>query len=341
MEVEIKTHISLAQHTTLKVGGVADYFAEVTSGEELKAVLHFASQNEASLYILGGGSNILFPDEGFRGVVMKNTMQGVRYQEQDGQVLLTCGAGEAWDEVVADSVQKGYWGLENLSAIPGTVGATPIQNVGAYGVEVCQLISAVTCVHADTLEEKKFTNAQCEFGYRDSYFKTPEGKKWIVTEVTFSLSLEPKPILEYKDISFLKEEKKLSPKIIRDAVIDIRSKKFPDWRTVGTAGSFFKNPTVSEEEHARLLAEFPGLVAHQTATGSWKLSLGWILDKVLGLKGYCEGGVCLFEHQALVLVSHGDSSVAVKNFYTSIQKKVFEKTEIKIEPEVQIIKNKK
>jgi UDP-N-acetylmuramate dehydrogenase len=272
--------------------------------------------------------------------VIHNAIKGVRYEAGEEVVELVVGAGEVWDELVADSVAHGYWGLENLSSIPGTVGATPIQNVGAYGVEVSQLITAVKCIHADTLEEKLFSNSECGFGYRDSFFKSAEGKKWIVVEVVFLVKKNPQPILEYKDVVHLKNKKNLTAKKIRDEVIKIRAGKFPDWHTVGTAGSFFKNPTVSKEVFAELKKNYTELPGYETDTGEYKVSLGWILDKALHLKGYCQGGVCLFQEQALVLVSHSGDSDAIKNFYQEIQSLVKEKINILIEPEVQIIKNK-
>jgi len=340
MSTLMQKNVLLSQYTTLKAGGPADHFATVATVKELQKALQFAKQMAVPFYVLGGGSNVLFPKEGYRGLVILNRIKGVAYESEGEVVELRAGAGENWDELVASSVQKTYWGLENLSSIPGTVGATPIQNVGAYGVEVSQLIKEVRCIHTDTHVEKVFSNSDCQFGYRDSFFKSQVGREWIVVEVTFLLSNTAKPNLEYKDILHVKNEKKLTPQKVREAVQSIRQNKFPDWTTVGTAGSFFKNPVVSEEKFLELKKKYSELPGYETQTGEYKISLGWILDKALELKGYCRDDVCLYEKQALVLVSHGASTDAIKSFYTEIQKNVQEKTNICIEPEVQIIKNK-
>jgi len=329
----------LATHTTLHVGGVADYFAEVTTAEELQQALCFATQNTVPVFVLGGGSNVLFPDAGYRGLVIKNAIHTRVVVDHQDTVLVTAGAGENWDAFVADMCAAGYWGIENLSAIPGTVGATPIQNVGAYGVEVSQVIDHVTAINAVTREEKIFTPAECQFDYRDSYFKSGEGKRWIVIAVTFVLSKKPNPNFQYADLHSLQSIKNISVADVRQAVVKIRSQKFPDWSTVGTAGSFFKNPIVTRADYLRLKELYPELPAHQTSTGDWKLSLGWILDKVCDLKGFCIDEVCLYEKQALVLTSTGTSAESILHFVTLIIKKVFEKTQIKIEPEVLLVKN--
>lgn len=339
MALNVQRQIALAAHTTLKVGGVADYFVVVTTKEELQQALHFAQQKAVPVFVLGGGSNVLFPDAGYRGLVIQNSINSREIVKESESVVVTVGAGENWDRFVADMCAAGYWGVENLSAIPGTVGATPIQNVGAYGTEVSEVIVRVTAVHRDTGAEKQFTHTQCQFGYRDSYFKTPAGKVWIVTAVTFALSTTPKPNVRYADLQSLQSIKNISVVAVRDAIRDIRAQKFPDWSVVGTAGSFFKNPIVTEADYARLKKLYPELPAHQTSDGQWKLSLGWILDKVCGLKGYCVADVCLYEKQALVLINTGSSADAIYTFVELVKKTVFEKTQINIEPEVLLVKN--
>jgi len=344
MHLSIKQNVSLADHTTLHVGGVADYFVEVTTKAELKSALQYANAKALPSFVLGGGSNVLFPDEGFRGLVIKNAVRGLVVSKQDGEITVEVGAGENWDEFVSQMCEQGYWGLENLSAIPGTVGATPIQNVGAYGVEVSGLIAHVRAMHKTTLEEKVFTNAECQFAYRDSYFKSPAGKDWVVLTVTFALSTKAistkaRPSLHYADLHSLQGQAVLTPNKVRDAVITIRSQKFPDWSEVGTAGSFFKNPIISNEQYQELQKYHPDIPAHQTSDGGQKLALGWILDKVCGLKGYCVNDVCLYQKQALVLVNKGKSAEAISLFAQQVADTVFEKTKIKIEMEVLQIKN--
>jgi UDP-N-acetylmuramate dehydrogenase len=336
----ILTSVPLNQYTTLKIGGTADYLCEVGNIEELRAVCQWAKQTGTPLLVLGGGSNVLISDEGFRGLVVVNKIkkQEIIAEDQE-QVTVALGAGEVFDEVVAWSVRNSWWGLENLSSIPGTVGATPVQNVGAYGVEVSALITKVNALNLETFEEKFFSNEECQFSYRDSFFKTTAGKKWIITEVVFKLSTQPAAKLTYTDLSTLiSRESELTPVDVRNEIIAIRSKKFPDWTQVGTAGSFFKNPIITIEQYKDLLSKYPNLPGFNQVSGEVKVSLGFILDKICGLRGYCVGEVCLFENQALVLVAQKNATARdVKEFVNKISEKVFEKTKIKIECEVQII----
>lgn len=335
MAIHVREQVPLSQYTTLKVGGVADYLVEVKDIAALRAALVFAKEHtDVQPLILGGGSNVLVSEEGYRGLVIIVDLKGRQYREEGNVCFLELQAGEILDDVVAETCERGLWGLENLSSIPGSVGATPVQNVGAYGVEVATLITAVHAINLETHEEKMFSNNECDFSYRDSFFKTKEGKCWIITAVVFKLSNIPTPQLQYADLAPLREEKVVTPQIVREAIQAIRSKKFPDWKVVGTAGSFFKNPIIEESHFNELKQRYPELVGH-AHNGSVKVSLGWILDKVCGLKGYCEGNVCLFEKQALVLVTKSEATATdIKNFTKSIQEKVFAATKIKIETEV-------
>lgn len=338
MKLNIEKNISLADHTTLKVGGVADHFVEVSSVEELKEVLEFAKQTPAPPLILGGGSNILVSDEGYRGLVIKNSITGRSFEKTGDVVSLTCGAGEMLDEVVSDTVLQDLWGMENLSSIPGTIGATPIQNVGAYGVEVSSLITKVIAINIETLKEKIFTNDDCRFSYRDSFFKTDEGRKWVVTQVVFKLSTKPNPQLDYKDLQQLREIKEITPATIRSAVKEIRLQKFPDWKVVGTAGSFFKNPIISKGSFEELRSKYPEIKGYSLDGNKIKVSLGWILDNVCGLRGYCIEGVCLYEKQALVLVNmSAKKAKTIDEFVEYVVAEVKKKTGIEIEREVRSV----
>lgn len=340
MNIEIKEQCKLSDYTTIHLGGIADYLVEVSSIEELKAALQFAREQTATPpLVIGGGSNILFADEGYRGLVIVNRIAGYRIAESENEAMLMAGAGEILDDVVRRTAESRLWGLENLSSIPGSVGATPVQNVGAYGVEVSSLIKEVKAIHSQTLEEKTFANSECRFSYRDSYFKTPEGKEWIVVEVIFKLRKNFSPILHYGSLTELSNSEALTPAEVRTKVQEIRSEKFPDWNEVGTAGSFFKNPIISKNEFEELQDKYPEIVGHKVSEEEVKVSLGWILDKVCNLRGYCEGNVCLYEKQALVLVvEKGASATEVNNFVKKITGLVFEKIKIKIEPEVLILK---
>ncbi len=339
MELAIQKNVPLHRYTTLRVGGVADYFVEVKSVEDLEKAANFATQNSLPFLVLGGGSNVLINDAGFRGLVALMNITGRQYEDKDGaQVALRLGAGEVFDDVVAETALKNLWGLENLSSIPGTVGATPVQNVGAYGVEVSALIISVEAINIETLEKKVFTNDECHFLYRDSFFKTSVGKRWVITFVTYALSRTPNPQLSYADLSQLKDSAELSPSDIREAIKNIRSQKFPNWSLVGTAGSFFKNPIISSGHYNKLKQVYKDIPGYVQADDVVKVSLGYILDKVCGLKGYCEGNVCLYEKQALVLVaSEGATATEIEKFSNSIKEKVFAKTKIKIDCEVSFL----
>jgi len=332
--MQIEEQVSLAPHTTFGIGGNAAFFVIVRSVEELQESVAWAREKEVSVTILGGGSNVLVSDDGVDGLVIKNEIGGITY---DGNVVHV-GGGVVFDSLVQETVEKGLWGLENLSAIPGTVGAAPIQNIGAYGVEVSSTIESVHTYNLDDGTEHVFSNEKCTFGYRDSFFKTEEGKKHVVTSVTFCPSSDGEPYIEYKDLQKYFNRTPMQQEV-RSAVIDIRSKKFPDWHEKGTGGSFFKNPIVSKEQHRSLSEKYPDLPGFPQGD-EMKIPLGWILDKVLHLKGVsnASGTVGTYEGQALVLVNHGEATAAeVDAFANKIAEDVFGITGISIEREVRSV----
>ena len=343
--MNIAENVRLDQYTTLHVGGVADYFIDVTTMEELREACLFAKQTGRPPLILGGGSNLLVSDDGYRGAVLHIRISGRDYASDardyvspEETVYLTVGAGETFDDVVAETVSKGLWGLENLSSIPGTAGATPVQNVGAYGIEISELIVQVEAVHTTTGEQKIFLNEECGFSYRDSFFKTEVGRLWVITAVTFRLSKTPRPKLSYNDLSPLRKNEDVSIDAVRAHVQAVRATKFPDWTKVGTAGSFFKNPIITATHFKQLQTLYPNLPGYEQADGGIKVSLGWILDKVCELKGYRIDNVGLYDKQALVLVAYeGATATGVKKFTEEIKEKVRAATEIFIECEVQFV----
>lgn len=336
--IKIEQNVSLSQHTTLKAGGVADYFVVVKTELDLKAALTFAKSEKLKVLVIGGGSNILASDEGYRGLVIKNKITGLSYKEKGSAVSLSCGAGEILDVVVSKTARLGYWGLENLSSIPGTVGATPVQNVGAYGVEVSSLIVEVKAINIFTQEKKVFSKNECKFNYRDSFFKTKLGMEWIIVAVVFKLSKKINPKLDYGELKILKSKTNLTPIQIRNKVIKIRAQKFPDWKMVGTAGSFFKNPIISAKKFKQLQAKYPDLPGYIMDDGQVKISLGWALDNICQLRGYCKNGVCLYKNQALVLVNEKNSSAKeIKKFVSFVINEVEKKINILIEQEVRNI----
>lgn len=287
------------------------------------------------VFILGGGSNLLVSDQGFNGLVIKVEIKSLEFLGSE----LIVGSGEIWDDVVAESVARGYSGLENLSLIPGTVGGGVVQNLGAYGSELKDALKEVEVF--DPITEKKITltKEECKFAYRDSIFKHPEGKRLVVTKAVFSLSKENKPNTEYKDIKeYFERKPELIPNAvnIRNAVCEIRKNKLPDWNILGTAGSFFKNPVITTEHALELKNAFPELPVYETDSQEYKkVSASFVIDKICNLKSESVGDAGLYEKQALVLVNKGNSNYAeVSMLANKISETVKEKTKIILEEEV-------
>ena len=339
--MRILENVSLKEYTTFHIGGNADFFVDVHSVAELQEALEYAETHSLTVTVLGGGSNVLVSDDGVRGLVIRICILGIEFETHGNtHVRATVGAGVVWDEFVLETVTAGLWGIENLSAIPGSVGATPVQNVGAYGVEVSSVIDSVDVYDTETMGAKTLTHNECEFGYRSSLFKEDGGKKYIITNVNFMLSKQENPKLTYKDLgAFFKDVPTPSLIDTRNAVISIRSKKFPDLGRVGTAGSFFKNPIIGEEKFETLKITYPELPGFPDQKGNVKIALGWILDKGLSLRGFCEGDVCTYEGQALVIVNKKNATAHdVKIFAEKIQAQVKKVFDISIECEVTFLK---
>ncbi len=338
--MDIKEHVSLKELTTFKIGGKARYFCVVKEPDDIARAVSFAEERKVPFFVLGGGSNVLVADEGFPGLSIKMDLLGVEFNEKGrGAVEVVAGAGENWDGLVDLCVEKGLYGLENLSGIPGSVGAAPVQNIGAYGTEVKEVISWVEVFDPAARSFKIFSKKECGFGYRDSIFKTSAGAGLIISRVGFVLKMNDVLHTEYKDLAaFFAAKNAVSPADVRDAVLKIRAKKFPDLREFGTAGSFFKNPFVTQKEFDALHATFPDMPHFPSAGGGVKIPLGWILDHVCHLKGIRDGAVGTFKGQALVLVNYGGASAAdVILFATNIATSVKEKTGLSIEWEVRKI----
>ena len=352
IRMSIQENISLAQYTTFKIGGNARFFCIVKTVDELLEAVLFAKTKNVPFFVLGGGSNILVSDNGFDGLVIKMEIVGKEIKDKGCEV----GAGEMWDDFVEWTLEQGFNGLENLSAIPGTVGAAPVQNIGAYGVEVGQFISAVHVFDTQTMRENDISARDCHFGYRYSLFKK-EKNRYIVTSVYFTLKKDGKVNIEYKDLKqFFNDQVSVvdvpaqqslpTPVQVRKAVIDIRWHKLPDWNTWGTAGSFFKNPVITQTHFDELKAKYPGLpgfpeISAGAGTSSAKSSmikipLGWILDNICHAKGMLKGGVGTYEKQALVIVTKpGATSADVVAFTQGLMKQVKDTTGITIEAEVE------
>lgn len=328
MKIEEKKQ--LAPFTTFKIGGPAQFFCSVSTEGELEDAVTFAKEKGLEIFVLGGGSNILMSDKGFKGLVIKMELKGVEFL--GGRAIVK--AGENWDEFAEKCVERGLYGVENLSYIPGTVGAAPVQNIGAYGSEVKDTIDTVRAFDTEKLVFHDFTNFDCKFEYRDSMFKKNPGK-YIITSVSFILKKEGRVNISYKDLKDYFGDKKPSLAEVRNAVIEIRKRKLPDVKEVGTAGSFFKNPIIAHSHANQLEKQYPSLPIFPHNDEYVKVSLGWIIDKVCNFKGKGIGDVGTYKNQALVLVNNGKATEKdVKAFAKEIEKAVFEKTKIKIEPEV-------
>jgi UDP-N-acetylmuramate dehydrogenase len=339
MAIDIKTDIPLAPLTTFGIGGGAEYFTVVGNEDELAEAVRFAKEKNLPITILGGGSNVLVADNGVRGLVIKNEIGGIFYEENDVNTIVTAGAGVIWDELVAETVAKDLWGLENLSGIPGTVGATPIQNVGAYGTETADVLVSVRVFDIETETFSELPNGFCAFAYRDSIFKTREGKKYVVTHVAYTLLKKPDRKLAYKDLAARFGDTEPNLEEIRSAVLEIRSAKFPNWREMGTAGSFFKNPIISEESFSLLAEKYPDIPSFPAGQGFVKVPLGWILEHVLKIKGVHDGNVGTYKGQALVIVNYGNATAhEVDVFAKKIESRVNELCNVELEREITDIK---
>lgn len=339
--MKIKKNISLKNFTTFKIGGKAKFFVKIKNTEELKKAVNFTKEKNLPFFVLGCGSNLLINDKGYDGLVIKNEIKGITFEEvSSGIIRVVVGAGEKWDDLVKKTVECGLWGIENLSGIPSTVGAASVQNIGAYGVEVKNIIDFVEVFDTKNGEVKKLTANQCEFGYRQSIFKKEKGKKFIVMSVSFILKKTGKADFEYKDMQKYFGDKKIQkPSLIeiRKATLLIRKSKLPDLKHYGTAGSFFKNPIIKKERADKLLKKYPllSIPVSKIDFEYVKISAAYLLDNICGYKGIRKGGVGVYENHTLVLVNYGDGKAKeVKNLAEEMQKCIKEKTGIILEPEV-------
>ena len=328
---------SLKAYNTFGLDCKAKLFAAFQSDKELKKLLPKAQE---PLLILGGGSNILLTQD-FEGTVLKNEIQGIEIvKENEEHAIVKVGGGEVWHDFVMWSIENKLGGIENLSLIPGSVGAAPMQNIGAYGVEIKSVFEQLEAIEIDTLTSKKFNNEACQFGYRYSIFKGELKGKYIITKVYFKLQKKHNFNTSYGAIE---EELKnmgattLSLKAVSQAVINIRESKLPNPQEIGNSGSFFKNPVISTEQFKELQKEFPNIVGYSVSKDETKIAAGWLIDEA-GWKGYRKGDVGIHKNQALVLVNYGNAKgeelVALSR---EVQQSILYKFGIQLEPEVNII----
>ncbi|MDC0249558.1 UDP-N-acetylmuramate dehydrogenase [Flavobacteriales bacterium] len=330
---------SLKNHNTFGVDAKAKHFASFSSEDELKDLLKDNLCQTESLFVLGGGSNILLTKD-FEGIVLANKIKGINIiSEGENNTNIAVGAGEVWHDFVLWSIQKNLSGIENLALIPGLVGASPMQNIGAYGVEVKDVITRVNYIEIESGNKKSFTNRECNFSYRNSIFKKKLEGKVVITEVVYKLSKTPLNNTKYGAITneLKRLKKEPSPSSIAEAVINIRSSKLPDPKTLGNSGSFFKNPIIETHEFEKLEKEFPEMVGNKISDTETKVSAGWLIDNA-ELKGYRKADAGVHKNHALVLVNYGDATgLELINLAKEIQQKIKDKYGISIETEVNIL----
>lgn len=337
-------NISLRPYNTFGVDVRAAHLFHLKSPDQLLELLDFPgfirmSGNMSQLLVLGQGSNILFTGD-FAGVVVRDEITGIKVIDEDeSSVVIEAGSGVIWNDLVDFAVSRGWWGIENLALIPGTVGAAPVQNIGAYGAEAADVILKVNAFHIQIREWLVLENSECGFGYRDSIFKRELRNKTIICSVVFRLSKKGRPKLDYSGIREELEKMNISEPTARDtasAVASVRRSKLPDPATLGNAGSFFKNPVVSEAEHRRLLAAFPGLRAHRQEE-NYKVPAAWLIQEA-GWKGCREGNTGSYEKQPLIIVNHGNASgKEILAFSEKIRESVFSISGISLEREVNVL----
>jgi len=332
----IEHDVSLQPFNTFGLPARARRYLRITDPAQLDSLRADAALAGLPRFVLGGGSNVLLVRD-VEALVLHMAIPGCAVVgEENGAVLVRAGAGENWHGFVEFTLAQGLGGLENLSLIPGTVGAAPIQNIGAYGLEIKDVFHSLTAYDLASGERRTLRAADCRFGYRDSLFKQADGAGLVVLDVTFALARAWQPNLRYAELAQALREAGLpdpTPRQVSEAVVAIRRRKLPDPLEIGNAGSFFKNPVVTHEQCAALLARFPHLVHHAQADGSEKLAAGWLIDQC-GWKGRSMGAAGVYPKQALVLVNNGGASGAeVLALARAIQADVLEKFGVALEPE--------
>jgi UDP-N-acetylmuramate dehydrogenase len=335
---QIQENFSLRPYNTFGIDAKAKYFSAFSDSEQLKELTTHDSR--LTTFILGGGSNILFTKD-FDGHVLKNDIRGIaKINEDDEYVYVKVGAGENWHQFVLFCSQNNWQGIENLSLIPGNVGASPMQNIGAYGVEIRDVFLELNAFHLQEKSTHKFNLVDCEFGYRESVFKRKYKDQFVILDVTYRLNKLPIYNTSYGAVEKELEQMKvkdLSIAVISQAIINIRTSKLPDPAVIGNAGSFFKNPSVSKEKFKDLKTEFQNIVGYENSDGTIKLAAGWLIEQC-GWKGFRKGDAGCYDKQALVLVNYGGATgKEIFDLSEDIKQSVIKKFGVELEREVNII----
>ena len=331
---------SLRDLNTFGLDVKASYFVEIKSISDIKKLLELKSPEYSKSLVLGLGSNILFTKD-FDGLVIKNSLQEIEIEdERENEVFIKAGGGIIWDDLVNYCVENSYWGIENLSLIPGTVGAAPVQNIGAYGVELKDVFYSLNGIYLDDGKSQTFSKEESQFGYRSSLFKKELKNKFLITNIILRLSKRPALRLNYRELKKKfesREENKITLREIRNSVIEIRKNKLPDPVELGNAGSFFKNPIISNNELINLQKHFKDIVYFKIDNKHSKISAGWLIEKC-GLKGFRKENVGTYPKQALIIVNYGKATgKEIYEFSQKIQLKVKDKFGVLLEPEVNIL----
>lgn len=339
--MELEKNKPLDQLNTFGLKASAKYYYQANTIKSLQKILQSEEAANNDVFILGGGSNILLKSN-FEGLVIKIAILGKEIiNENEDEVTVKTGAGENWHEFVKYAIDNNWGGIENLSLIPGTVGAAPMQNIGAYGVEIKEVFDHLTAINQKTGELKKFTRQECRFGYRESIFKNTLKGQYVITEVALRLKKDNyEPTTSYGAIQQTLGKMKVKNPGIRDvsnAVIKIRKSKLPDPDELGNAGSFFKNPTINKLDHLKLKAEYPEMPGYELPDKKVKVPAAWLIDQC-GWKGHKRKNIGVHKNQPLVLVNYGGGNGQdIEKLAQDIQQSVAEKFGIELQPEVNII----
>ena len=335
MSLQVQARVSLKPFNSFGVDVQARLFAQAHSDDDVRDALAYATQHEVPLLVIGGGSNLLLTAD-IQALVLRMATRGIRLLSDNGQqVVIEAEAGEPWHPFVQHTLAQGLSGLENLSLIPGTVGAAPMQNIGAYGVEIKDVFAGLTALDRQTGELRDFSLDECKFAYRDSLFKQEPGR-WLILRVRFNLNRTEHLHLEYGPVRQRLTEQGIDRPTASDvsqAICSIRSEKLPDPAVLGNAGSFFKNPLVPAALVTRLKAEFPDLVAYAQPDGQMKLAAGWLIERA-GWKGFREADAGVHKLQALVLVNYGAATgLQLLDLAQRIQKDIWQRFQVELEME--------
>ncbi len=340
--MKLREHVPLSAYTTIGLGGAARYFATCTTVDEVRAALRWAQERALRVHVLGGGSNTVFADEGFAGLVLHVALRGITWRASaDGWQVIAAG-GEPWDALVAESVARGTGGLACLAGIPGTAGAAPVQNIGAYGQEVAETLVSLRAIERASGAEVVFPAEACAFGYRQSRFKGADRDRYVIVEATFHLPVTESVPVRYAELARALAERGLppTPAAVRETVLALRRAKAMvvdvDNPHTRSCGSFFTNPIVKPDRYEALRAAYPDMPAYPAAEG-WKLSAAWLIEHAGFARGTRRGGVGLSPHHALALVNYGGSTKKLLAFAEEIRAAVLSHFEIRLEIEPVVV----